>query len=173
MDNKYDSKWGCAAKEGLVLALVTVVVMTLGMITKSAFLSMLLWAIKLVGSIWILAIFMKRYGAAHPGERTFSYGAMVCLCSSAVCAIYTLLLYGFLFPDAASMAIEQTMEALSQYELPQMEEVTDAIAKVEDNYAQIQCITSFFWCTVFGLMVSAVLSRSTSAAKNIFEDEEL
>lgn len=173
MENKYNSKWSSAAKDGLILALVTVVVITLQMLTKNSFLNMLLWTIKLVGSIWILNIFMRKFGAAKPGESTFSYGFMVCLCSSIVCAVYSLLLYGFIFPDTAAQTIEKAMETLASAGFPSSDETNDALSYVEDNFAQMQCISTFIWCTLFGLIVSAIMGRSTSSNKNIFEDDTI
>lgn len=174
MENNYDSKWVSAAKEGLILALVTVVVMTLQVLTKNAFLNMLLWTIKLAGSIWILSIFIKKFGAARPGESAFSYGFKVCLCSSIVCAVYTLLLYGFLFPDYAAEVMDKTWESLgAAASMPDMEEVTDMMARMEDNYAQIMCISTFIWCVLLGLIFSAILGRSSTKSKNIFEDENI
>jgi len=174
MENKFDSKWSGAAKDGLILSLVTVVVITLQVLTESTFLNLLLWIIKLVGSIWILSIFMKRFHTEKPGESAFTYGFKVCLCSAVVCAVYSLLLYGFIFPDYASESINKAMESLgSKAALPEMEEITDVMAKMEDNYAQIQCISTFVWCTLFGLIVSAIIGRSLNSKKDIFQDDNL
>ena len=49
-----NSKWSLAARDGLILAAVTVVVSTLTFLTKNTFLSTLLWLVKLGGSIWLL-----------------------------------------------------------------------------------------------------------------------
>ena len=69
--NTAPSKWSLAAKDGLILAAVTVVVSTLTFLTKNAFLSGLLWLVKLAGSIWLLSVILKRYGKDHPDESTF------------------------------------------------------------------------------------------------------
>ena len=79
-----NSKWSLAARDGLILAAVTVVVSTLTFLTKNTFLGTLLWLVKLGGSIWLLSVIMKRYGKAHPEESTFSYGLIVCVLVSAV-----------------------------------------------------------------------------------------
>ena len=83
------SKWSLAAKDGLILAAVTVVISTLTFLTKNSFLNGLLWLVKLVGSIWLLRVIMQRYGKAHPDESTFSYGAIVCVLSAVVCAVWS------------------------------------------------------------------------------------
>lgn len=173
MENRSDSVWSAAARDGLILSLVTVVVITLQMLTKSAFLNMLLWTVKTVGSIWILSIMMKKSALSRPAGSTFKYGFMVCLCSSVVCAVYNLLLYGFIFPEYPAEVIEATMQALNTSAIPNFEEVSDMMARVEDNYAQIQCVSIFLWCTLYGLIVSAILSRSTSPKRDIFKDDNI
>ena len=50
---------------------------------------------------------------------------------------------------------------------------TDVMLKMEDNYAQINCISSFFWCVLLGLVFSAILSRSTSGNRSVFTPEEM
>ena len=151
------SKWSLAAKDGLILAAVTVVVSTLTFLTKNSFLNTLLWLVKLGGSIWLLSVIMRRYGKAHPDESTFSYGLIVCVLSAIVCAVWAFVEYQFLFDQMGSMMPEG---------------VTDMMLKMEDNYAQINCITTFFWCTLLGLLFSAILARG-GARKSVFTDEEM
>ena len=98
-----NSKWSLAAKDGLILAAVTVVISTLTFLTKNTILSSLLWLIKLGGSIWLLSVIMKRYGKAHPEESTFSYGLIVCVLSALVCAVWAFVEYQFLFPNAVAV----------------------------------------------------------------------
>ncbi len=167
-----NSKWGLAARDGLILAAVTVVVSTLTFLTESTFLGMLLWAVKLGGSIWLLSVIMKRYGNTHPDESTFSYGVIVCLLSAIVCAVWAFIEYQFLFPDAVAEAFEQTFSTFDQLgSLP--EEVTDMLLKMQDNYAQISCITTFFWCTLLGILFSAIISNVQKRQRGVFTDEEM
>lgn len=166
------SKWSQAAKDGLILAAVTVVVSTLTFLTKSTFLGMLLWAVKLGGSIWLLSVIMKRYGIAHPDQSTFGYGVIVCLLSAIVCSVWAFVTYQFLFPDAVAEAFDQAFSAFDQMgALP--EEFTDVMLKMQDNYAQINCITTFFWCTLLGILFSAILSHAGKRSQSIFSDEEM
>ena len=50
--------------------------------------------------------------------------------------------------------------------------MTDVLLKMEDNYAQINCISTFFWCSLLGLVFSAILSR-TGTHKSVFTEEEM
>ena len=178
-DTPASSKWSLAAKDGLILAAVSVVIMTLTIVTKNPFLSTLLWIVKLVGSIWVLRVVMRRYGQSNPeGGSTFSYGVIVCICSAIVCAVWTFVLYQYIFPDAVAEIFEETMVNLEQMggvlgELP--ENFTDMMLRIEDNYAQIECITMFFWCSLLGLIISAILARNDGSGRkgNPFTAEEM
>ena len=49
----------------------------------------------------------------------------------------------------------------------------DVMLRLEDNYAQISCVTTFFWCSLLGLLFSAVIARAGSRPKSVFTDEEM
>ena len=167
------SKWSLAAKDGLILAAVTVVVSTLTFLTKNNVLGTLLWLVKLVGSIWVLRVIMRRYGQDHPDESTFGYGAVVCVCSALVCAIWAFAEYQFLFPEAVAEAFDEMYHAFEQMGSTMPEEFTDVMLKMEDNYAQINCITTFVWCSLLGLLFSAIISSIDARRKSVFTDEEM
>lgn len=171
--NTAPSKWSLAAKDGLILAAVTVVISTLTFLTKNTILSSLLWLIKLGGSIWLLSVIMKRYGKAHPEESTFSYGLIVCVLSALVCAVWAFVEYQFLFPNAVAEAFEQMYTQFEQMGSMFPDEFTDVLLKMEDNYAQINCISTFVWCTLLGLLFSAILARTTSGNRSVFTPEEM
>lgn len=162
-----------AARDGLILATVTVVVSTLTFLTENSFLSTLLWLVKLVGSIWVLRVLMHRYGQDHPDESTFGYGVIVCVCSALVCAIWAFAEYQFLFPDAVAEAFDQMYQTIEQMGSTFPEEFTDVMLRMQDNYAQINCITTFFWCTLLGLLFSAILARVDASRKSVFTEEEM
>ena len=173
MNNTSDnSKWSQAAKDGLILAAVTVVVSTLTFLTKNSFLGTLLWLVKLAGSIWVLSVIMKRYGKANPEASTFGYGVIVCVLSALVCAVWAFVEYQFLFPGAVAEAFEQAYTAFEQMGTGIPDGMTDVLLKMEDNYAQINCISTFFWCSLLGLVFSAILSR-TGTHKSVFTEEEM
>lgn len=165
------SKWSLAAKDGLILAAVTVAVSTLTLLTKNAFLSSILWLVKLVGSIWVLRAVMLRYAGENPGQPVFGYGARVCTLSALVCAVWSFVEYQFLFPGTVTEAFEQMYVQFGQMGTALPDDMMDLMLRMEDNYAQISCISTFIWCTLFGLIVSAILARSSR--KPVFTDEEM
>ncbi len=166
------SKWSLAAKDGLILAAVTVVVSTLTFLTQNGFLSTLLWLVKFGGSLWLLSVIMKRYSQTHPGESSFGYGVTVCVLSAIVCAVWTFVEYQFLFPGAVAEAFEQLYARLAQMGQTLPEEVTDTILRMEDNYAQINCISTFIWCSLLGLLFSAIFARG-GRSRSVFTEEEM
>ena len=168
-----NAKWSLAAKDGLILAAVSVVVSTLTFLTDNSLLRTLLWLVKLGGSIWLLWVIMKRYGKAHPNESTFGYGVIVCILSAIVCAVWAFVEYQFLFPDAVAEAFEEALTNFEQMGAMMPDNFTDIIFKMQDNYAQINCITTFFWCSLLGLVFSAILARSTSGNRSVFTPEEM
>ena len=172
-NNATASKLSLAAKDGLILAAVTVVVSTLTFLTKNSFLSTLLWLVKLGGSIWLLWVILKRYGKDHPNESTFGYGVLVCLLSAIVCSVWAFVEYQFLFPNAVAEAFEEMYTNFEQMGAMFPDSVSDIMLKMEDNYAQINCITSFFWCVLLGVIFSAILSRPTSGNRSVFTPEEM
>ena len=170
--NPGDSKWSLAAKDGLILAAVTVVVSTLTFLTKNSILGARLWIVKFGGSIWLLNVIMKRYGKEHPDESTFGYGVIVCTLSSLVCAVWAFVEYQFLFPGAVAEAFEQMYAGLDQMGGMLPDNFTDMMLKMEDNYSQINCISTFIWCALLGLIFSAILS-APSRRKSVFTEEEM
>jgi hypothetical protein len=166
------SKWSLAAKDGLILAAVTVVVSTLTFLTKNTFVGTLLWLVKLGGSIWVLSVILKRYEKAHPDESSFGYGVMVCFLSAIVCSVWAFIEYQFLFPGAVAEAFEQMYTQFEQMGAMMPEGFSDVMLRMEDNYAQINCISTFFWCVLLGLVFSAILTRN-SRKKNVFTPEEM
>ena len=167
-----NSKWSLAAKDGLILAAVTVVISTLTFLTKNSFLGTLLWLVKLVGSIWVLRVIMRRYAKDHPEESVFGYGVIVCVLSAIVCAIWAFAEYQFIFPDAVAEAFDQMYQTIDQMGSMMPEEFTDIMLRMQDNYAQINSITTFVWCTLLGLLFSAILAR-TGTRKSVFTEEEM
>ena len=92
--------------------------------------------------------------------------------SAIVCAVWAFVEYQFLFPGAVAEAFEQMYTQFEQMGASLPDEVGDMVLKMEDNYAQINCITTFFWCILLGLVFSAILSRG-QRNKSVFTEEEM
>ena len=165
------NKWSLAMRDGLLLSLITIACTTLSGLSQIMILNVLLWIVKLVGSIWLLAFFMKRFGAAHPEEtRTTGYGIMVCLFSSIICAVFSYLSVRFIFPesmDDMTMMISNTI-ASTPGMTPELE---DAFYKLADSLPQITCVITLLWCFVLGLIFSAIIGSTTARRKDPFAND--
>ena len=115
---------------------------------------------------------MRRYAKDHPEESVFGYGVIVCVLSAIVCAIWAFAEYQFIFPDAVAEAFDQMYQTIDQMGSMMPEEFTDIMLRMQDNYAQINSITTFVWCTLLGLLFSAILAR-TGTRKSVFTEEEM
>ena len=92
--------------------------------------------------------------------------------SAIVCAVWAFIEYQFLFPGAVAEAFEQMATQFEQMGAMMPEGFSDVMLRMEDNYAQINCISTFVWCVLLGLLFSAIISRS-GANKKVFTDEEM
>lgn len=164
-----ESKWTSAARDGVFLALVTIIPQTISALVDSAALGMLLWAVKFAGSIWILMRFMKRFAASGTEGSVSGYGIRVCLFSTIICAAYAFAMYSFIFPDLVTEAFEQIPALLEGKTLP--EEAEDMLLKMEDNFAQYAFTATLIWDFICGLILSAILAGPASQA-SLFAGEE-
>ena len=162
------NKWSFAMRDGLLLSLVTIACSTISQMAQVGWLSILVWLVQIIGSIWLLAFFMKRYGAANTEEsRTTSYGVMICLFSSIICAVFSYLSVQFFFPETMDAMTVMISNAVSS--TPNMTpEVEDGLYKLVDSMPQITCVLTLFKCFLEGLIFSAIIGASTAKRKDPF-----
>lgn len=169
INGTFESEWTSAARDGVFLALVTVISQTINVWFPSPVVGMLLWAVKFGGSIWLLSRFMKRFAASGAGGSVTGYGIRVCLFSSIICAAWTFAMYGYLFPDLVTKAFEQIPAMLEGAQLP--DEAQDMLLNLEDNFAQYSFTATLIWDIICGLIFSVVLSGPI-ARDAMFPDKE-
>jgi len=164
---KETGKLSSASLDGLLLALVTIVCSVISSLGVSGgFVGVLIWIIKLVATIWVLLYFMKKYSLKHAsifGETTynqvFSYGFLVSLLSAVVIACFMFLSVTVLFPNSVSDAMQMVQEKFDQ-QGSMGEEQENAISAVLNNLPTILTFGMLIWCTIFGLIVSAIIASS-------------
>lgn len=160
------AKWSLAAKYGLLLSIVTIVI---ELITTSFTLPV--WAsysftiIKLALVVYVLYIFMKKYSAMCEGSvsysQSFGFGFIVSLCSAIVCTLFAFFNYNFINPDI----MDKVLEGLTQYEdyfggYFDM----DLFERLMPN---LSLVSVFINCLIFGLIIPAILANYTK--KEVFE----
>lgn len=170
MDEKnIQASWSEAAKEGIVLALFTILPTLLTAFVSNGVVSILAWAVKTGGSLWMLYFFMKRWATASGATSAFNYGFKICLCSSVICAAWTYALFQFIVPGKQTEVIGTLENALAGQTIT--DEIEQAILLLEDNFAQFNSISTLLGCIICGLIFSGIFSRS-AAASNIFKEED-
>lgn len=170
--NTGNAFWSNAARDGLMLSLITVVISTLNILLNISFLSTIFWLIKTVGSIWLLWFFMRRYMLEDNSGNPFSYGVATCTFSSVVCAVWSFVLSRFLFPDKVTEALDQVASKFG--ELPSeyagtYNQVMDVFSDI-DTYARVGSLATLLWAFLIGVIASAIINASLNRNRDIFAD---
>ncbi len=178
-DKNVQSQWSDAAGEGIILSLFTVLPSLLTAFVTNGAVSIIAWAVKTGGSLWLLFRFMKMWAGRTGKPSAFGYGFKVCLCSSLICSVWAFTLYKFIIPDRVTEVMDSLYTALGS-QMAAAPEVEEAMLLLEDNFAQLNGICTLIGCVFCGLLFSAIFSRSAAASgifpnrgDNSCEDEEL
>lgn len=172
--------WSNASVAGLVLGGVSILYLLIsyltGDISASGFgavmvgiLRAALWLGKLYACIALMRYFMKKYAAQTPritNNGTFRFGSLVSLLSSLVYSGFSLLDLRYIHPNLYDDVIADfarsgsfnnaTLEAMEQ------------MSVLMPNYT---FFFNFFYCWLFGTILSIILSRKIPS-RNPFEDDE-
>ena len=161
--------WDSAGKAGLVLGLVSCTYVLLGQLLLKAhgsaglallvtLLNFILWAGKVVGCIYLMKIFMKKYADAHPGisnSDTFRFGMVTALLSALIFAAFDMAYMTWIAPETINQALDTVRESYSSVipaeSLEAMEEI---------NFSQLSFFTNLIYCFIYGTILSAILSRN-------------
>ncbi|HIR72423.1 MAG TPA: DUF4199 domain-containing protein [Candidatus Coprenecus pullicola] len=154
----YKLNWSEAAKYGLILASVSVIINLVSSIFQlPALLNILLSLIKLGGSVYIVYYVMRRN--AEPWDyisygQSFNFGMAVCTFSAIVCTLFMLLTYTAILPDSLT-ALLDTMFAT-------YESMGIAAAMDYDTLARsmpvILTLSQFIGCVICGVIVCLIMA---------------
>ncbi len=169
MEENQQSTWSSAAKDGLLLALFTIVFLFLAALLKNQIVATIVEILKIAGCIWFLRYLMLKWRKTNKSFSLFKYGMMICLFSSIVCAIFTFFEFAYIFPDMITETFDQLYESLGSMSLPS--ESMDLITKMEDNYPQWACISAFITDILAGLIFSAIIANARKSKEDIFADQ--
>lgn len=173
--------WDGAGKAGLVLGLVSCAYVLLtslltklngstGMAFASTILGFFLWAAKFAGCILLMKLFMKRFADSHPGvdnSDTFRFGMAVAFLSALIFSAFDLAWLTWVAPDTFSQAMEAIQESYgSMFPAESLE------AMEEMNFGTISFFTNLIYCFLFGMILSAILSRNIPS-RNPFMDNRM
>ena len=169
-------KWSSAAKNGLILASITIGVFLISSLLHSSsfIVDALLWIVKTAGSIWMLHIIMKEYSALKESisyGESFKYGFAVTLFSSLVISAYLFLSLTVIFPSEMEKMTE-VMQMVMQMVMANgnyTAEEESAMERLMGRFPQYYVIVNIIYLSILGAIASAVIASFTKRT-NPFEE---
>lgn len=154
----YKLNWSDAAKYGLILASVSVVInLVISLFELPGFLKTILNALKFCGSVYIVYHAMKRNAESRDYVsygQSFGYGMAVCTLSAIVCTLFVLLTYTVFIPGSLTELLDQIFASYESLGVAGMFDY-DALAR---SMPAILAISQFIGCVICGLIVSAIVA---------------
>lgn len=172
--------WNDAARTGLMLGIVTVALQALAQLVTglidNAILKGLseffLWAVKFVACILLMRMFLKNFIKAHPeaiNKDTRHYGEAIAVLSAFIVAAYTLVYYLYINPDVVRESMDMIRESYSSFMTgSQIDEIENAMA----DLPVISFFTVFIYCSLYGTLLSGILSNNIPARRSIFDEPD-
>ena len=169
-------KWSSAAKNGLILASITIGVSLISSLLHSSsfIVGALLWIVKTAGSIWLLHRIMKEYSALKESisyGESFKYGFAVTLFSSLVISAYLFLSLTVIFPSEMEKMTE-VMQMVMQMVMANgnyTAEEESAMERLMGRFPQYYVIVNIIYLSILGAIASAVIASFTKRT-NPFEE---
>jgi hypothetical protein len=102
---------------------------------------------------------MRKLVSEYPeadNSATFRFGALTGVLSALIYAAVSFANYEFISPDLISSQMDATMQQLA----PMMDSNTMAqTEKMLDNISSITFFSNLIYCSIYGIILSAILSR--------------
>ena len=163
------SIWDAAGRAGLVLGCVSIAYLTVTWLigkfcTEGLALAFgtgctfILWAVKLFVCIYLMRAFMLKFAAADneaDNSDTFKFGAATAILSALIYSAFYLAYVLFIEPETFNSVVDMLSGN------PMMD--SNSIAEVERMVPKMPAISfvgNLIWCTLFGTVLSAILSRN-------------
>lgn len=180
MEEKYTRGefWNAAGMLGLMLGLIScayfAVSNLMGGGTDKVALAMLisvvsliLWIAKFVGCIYVMKSGMRKFADAHKdvdNSDTFRFGAAAALLSAILYSGAFLLFVTVINPDLFTEAMQLAVEQYASID----PSISESLEQVGGKLPQISFFANLIYCTIFGTILSAILSRNIPS-QNPFE----
>ena len=158
--------WNIAARYGLVLGVIASIyslsTTLMADLENSAMLVRLitgiLWTAKLVGCIWLMRYAMVSYvKSSDKISNTFKLGVTTAVLSALVFAAFTFANISYISADLFDLQMEQAMTQIA----PMMDSNSRAMVDtVLQNMPQISFFSNLIYCSMYGIVLAAILSRN-------------
>ena len=122
-------------------------------------LTILLWTVKFVLCIWLMIFFMKRLAKSYDNvtnSTTFKFGTTVAACSALIFAAASLANVTMINPDLISRQMEAVVQILGS---KADSNTLAALGDMEESMPEIVFFSNLFYCFLYGVVLSLILSR--------------
>ena len=170
--------WNNAAIAGLILAVVTIAMETIGGLCgklggfTGSFLGFIVWAGKLILCAVVFSKLLKRFHNEYTDvdySRLQRYGLKLALFSSLLVAAWSIINLLYIKPDA----FEEMMDVMRTSYSSMMDSNTEAaMEKMLPKMPFYLAIGSFIYCFIWGWLYSTLFSRSTANDDPFADSEE-
>lgn len=185
MEKQIDRKtiWNEGAVAGLVFGAISIAYMIISTFTGKlgtgkpalaaliSVLNVVLWAAKFFGCIYLMKALMKKFAAAYPdagNSDTFRYGVVTAVLSALLYSGAYLAYILFIQPDMLSEAMDTVMQSYSS--MLDSNSISE-IENMKGSLPQITFFSNLFYCSIYGTILSAILSRNIPS-RNPFDIKE-
>ena len=122
-------------------------------------LTILLWTVKFVLCIWLMIFFMKSLAKSYDNvtnSTTFKFGTTVAACSALIFAAASLANVTIINPDLISRQMEAVVQILGS---KADSNTLAALGDMEESMPEIVFFSNLFYCFLYGVVLSLILSR--------------
>ena len=161
--------WNSAAINGLLLALVSIIVMLLQTVLPGY--GWVLTLLKLAATIGALLYFMKQYSREQEYftyGNGFSYGFATSFCSAIAMAVYVFVHHTYLFPETMQLQTEAAMQIAQNYGNTGGVDLEKFVGKTPVYMP----FYSLFYALIWGLIIPSILANFTKKEQPPFYDSE-
>lgn len=159
-----------AAVDGLLLAAITIILSLVTSVTGGKFISILVWIVKLVATMWALYYFMKKNtqlntaeGIATKYNDAFKYGFTVSIFSVILIAVYAYVSLFFIDTEAAMAQAQQQMEVYAAKGANM-----ESLNWIMNNYELVTLVGTLVLYTIWSAIASAIFASSAKSPANPF-----
>lgn len=136
-------------------------------------LSIVLWAAKFFGCIYLMRFFMRKLSLLYGGvgrRELLRFGTLVALFSAIITAVCCYVSIGYLFTDQYTAAFDMLWQQMGS---ALDSNTRGSLQNMESNLAQISTVSNFLWCFIYGWVLSVILSGSVSSSSEaLFSDKD-
>lgn len=169
--------WRSAGVPGVVLAAVSIAYMLANFyITKAAFTGhtvviFILDLAKITACIWLMYRFMAQFKNDNPVSSRGDVRRLGKWISILSALIFSAAMMAFF--KIHTEVIAETMDKLLQMYGDSMDtNAINALDRMEENYPQVLFVTNFIYCSIFGWVVSAILSLRIVPSNPFFDEKD-